>query len=60
MLTLLKSLFKEEVADVSLPSVLQGLLVILAHFEENKLKDGTSRNAAIDTLIGLLENEKTA
>ena len=60
MLTLLKSLFKQEVADVSLPSVLQGLLVILAHFEADKLKDGTSRNAAIDILIGLLEHEKTA
>lgn len=59
MLTLLTSLFTEAHIPTALPTVINGLLGILSSFEANKLKDGTSRNAAIDTLIGILENEKS-
>ena len=58
MITALKLLFNPASVETSLPGVLNALLSLINHFEAAKLADGTTRNAAIDTFIGLLENEK--
>lgn len=55
----LLSLWHPQNTLVKLNSLTGCLLELLEHFEENQLKDPTTRDAAIDTIIQLLESKKS-
>lgn len=59
MLNTLKTLFKKEVALIQTCKLSAMVINILNEFNADMLKDGNSRDAAIDCIIKLLEDEKT-
>ena len=59
MLDKLISLWHSREALGRIRDVTACIIELLEHFEENKLKDPTSRDAAIDTVIQLLESKKS-
>lgn len=59
MLDTLKALWNPEESLSRIGGVISALLDILSHFEEDKLKEGSSRDAAIDIIIQILQQEKT-
>lgn len=59
MLNQLKDLFKKEVSLVQTCKLSAMVINLLNEFNADLLKDGNSRDAAIDCIIGLLQAEKT-
>lgn len=59
MLDALKAMWQPAESLVRLHDVISAIMDILDHFEQAKLKDGNTRDAAIDTVIQLLQSQKT-
>jgi hypothetical protein len=60
MLNTLKDLFKKEISLVQTTKLSAMVLNLLNEFNADLLKDGNSRDAAIDCIIQLLHSEKSA
>lgn len=55
----LRAFFSPVGGLIGMGNVLNDVEALLSHFEGDYAKDGNVRNAAIDTLIELLQSEKT-
>lgn len=54
MLSILKLLWQ----PAAISNLFDALMLLISHFEAEKLKDPSSKNAAIDAVIAVLESEK--
>lgn len=60
MLNKLKSLFREDVSLVQTCKLSAMVINMLNEFNADMLKDGNTRDAAIDCIIELLQSEKSS
>lgn len=60
MLDAIFSAIKSEINGLShMSDIMKSISDLLEHFEEDYVKDGNARNAAIDAVIQILQNHKS-
>ncbi len=57
MISTLRNLFDDAVADVGSTGLLNAVILIVQTFERNALADGLTPQAAIDTVVQLIQQE---